>query len=232
MKLTVASSPHIRGNFRTNRIMMDVVLALLPALAVGLWKFGFRVIPVTTICIGAAIVSEWLYCLITKSRNTTLDGSAIVPGLLLAMVMVVMLLAGCGAKEDAASAERIAQLEQENAELQAQIEELTARIEGMNTKAALKDWSLDATVWSDSNGVTVAFTAVPDPVRGQVVKATIVLNKGFTASDELKKELQNHVKVTTAPYKYPRIIEFVTELPKTTSGKIKRAEIRKNDSQQ
>ena len=55
MKLTVASSPHIRGNFRTNRIMMDVVLALLPALAVGLWKFGFRVIPVTTICIGAAI---------------------------------------------------------------------------------------------------------------------------------------------------------------------------------
>ena len=60
MKLTVASSPHIRGNFRTNRIMMDVVLALLPALAVGLWKFGFRVIPVTTICIGVAIVSEWL----------------------------------------------------------------------------------------------------------------------------------------------------------------------------
>ena len=85
MNLTVASSPHIRGNFRTNRIMMDVVLALLPALAVGLWKFGFRVIPVTTICIGAAIVSEWLYCLLTKSRNTTVDGSAIVTGLLLAM---------------------------------------------------------------------------------------------------------------------------------------------------
>ena len=87
MKLTVASSPHIRGNFRTNRIMMDVVLALLPALAVGLWKFGFRVIPVTTICIGAAIVSEWLYCLLTKSRNTTVDGSAIVTGLLLAMTL-------------------------------------------------------------------------------------------------------------------------------------------------
>ena len=87
MKLTVASSPHIRGNFRTNRIMMDVVLALLPALAVGLWKFGFRVIPVTTISIGAAIVSEWLYCLLTKSRNTTLDGSAIVTGLLLAMTL-------------------------------------------------------------------------------------------------------------------------------------------------
>ena len=87
MKLTVASSPHIRGNFRTNRIMMDVVLALLPALAVGLWKFGFRVIPVTTICIGAAIVSEWLYCLLTRSRNTTVDGSAIVTGLLLAMTL-------------------------------------------------------------------------------------------------------------------------------------------------
>ena len=87
MKLTVASSPHIRGNFRTNRIMMDVVLALLPALAVGIWKFGFRVIPVTTICIGAAIVTEWLYCLLAKSRNTTLDGSAIVTGLLLAMTL-------------------------------------------------------------------------------------------------------------------------------------------------
>ena len=87
MKLTVASSPHIRGNFRTNRIMMDVVLALLPALVVGLWKFGFRVIPVTTICIGAAIVSEWLYCLLTKSRNTTVDGSAIVTGILLAMTL-------------------------------------------------------------------------------------------------------------------------------------------------
>ena len=87
MNLTVASSPHIRGNFRTNRIMMDVVLALLPALAVGLWKFGFRVIPVTTICIGAAIVSEWLYCILAKSRNTTVDGSAIVTGLLLAMTL-------------------------------------------------------------------------------------------------------------------------------------------------
>ena len=87
MKLTVASSPHIRGNFRTNRIMLDVVLALLPALAVGLWKFGFRVIPVTTISIGAAILSEWLYSLLTKARNTTVDGSAIVTGLLLAMTL-------------------------------------------------------------------------------------------------------------------------------------------------
>lgn len=75
-----------------------------------------------------------------------------------------------------------------------------------------------------------AVTAAPDPVRGQVVKATIVLAKGYTASDELKKEIQNHVKKVTAPYKYPRIVEFVDELPKTVSGKIKRADIRKSDS--
>ena len=73
-----------------------------------------------------------------------------------------------------------------------------------------------------------AVTAAPDPVRGQVVKATIVLTKAYMASPELVKEIQNHVKKTTAPYKYPRIVEFVSELPKTTSGKIKRAEIRKN----
>ena len=87
MKLTVASSPHIRGNFRTNRIMMDVVLALLPALAVGIWQFGLRALAVTSICIGAAVVSEWLYSLVTKSRNTIVDGSAIVTGLLLAMTL-------------------------------------------------------------------------------------------------------------------------------------------------
>ncbi len=77
-----------------------------------------------------------------------------------------------------------------------------------------------------------AVTAVPVPVRGQVVKATIVLAAAWKdkAGDELKKELQNHVKVTTAPYKYPRVIEFVDELPKTTSGKIRRVEIRQNDS--
>ncbi len=74
-----------------------------------------------------------------------------------------------------------------------------------------------------------AVTAAPDPVRGQVVKATIVLAKGYTPSDELKKELQNHVKKTTAPYKYPRIVEFVTALPKTTSDKIQRNVIRQMD---
>ena len=87
MKLTVASSPHIRGNFRTNRIMLDVVLALLPALAVGIWQFGLRALGVTCVCIGAAVISEWLYSLVTKTRNTTVDGSAIVTGLLLAMTL-------------------------------------------------------------------------------------------------------------------------------------------------
>lgn len=76
-----------------------------------------------------------------------------------------------------------------------------------------------------------AVTAVPDPVRGQVVKATIVLAKGWKGNDVLVKELQDHVKKTTAPYKYPRVVEFVDELPKTISGKIKRKEIRQNDSE-
>jgi acetyl-CoA synthetase len=74
-----------------------------------------------------------------------------------------------------------------------------------------------------------AITGVPDPIRGQVIKATVVLTKDYSASDELKLELQNHVKSVTAPYKYPRVIEFVTELPKTISGKIRRVEIRDKD---
>ena len=72
-----------------------------------------------------------------------------------------------------------------------------------------------------------AITAAPDPVRGQVVKATVVLAPGFEGTDKLTRELQNHVKKTTAPYKYPRIVEYVAELPKTFSGKVKRAAIRK-----
>ena len=71
-----------------------------------------------------------------------------------------------------------------------------------------------------------AISGAPDPVRGQIVKATVVLAQGYTPSDELKKELQNHVKHVTAPYKYPRIVEFVDELPKTTSGKIRRKQLR------
>lgn len=77
--------------------------------------------------------------------------------------------------------------------------------------------------------VECAVTAAPDPIRGKVVKATIVLAKGWEPSDELVKELQSHVKRTTAPYKYPRIVEFVDELPKTVGGKIKRRLIRQND---
>jgi acetyl-CoA synthetase len=71
-----------------------------------------------------------------------------------------------------------------------------------------------------------AVTAVPDPMRGQVVKATIVLTRGCEGSEALIRELQNHVKRVTAPYKYPRIIEFTDELPKTISGKIQRNVIR------
>ncbi|MDD3243977.1 MAG: AMP-binding protein [Eubacteriales bacterium] len=74
-----------------------------------------------------------------------------------------------------------------------------------------------------------AVTAVPDPVRGQAVKATIVLARGYTASEELKKDIQNYVKKQTAPYKYPRVVEFVDELPKTISGKIRRVALRQND---
>ena len=77
-----------------------------------------------------------------------------------------------------------------------------------------------------------AVTAVPHPDRGQVVKATVVLvkNRGYEPTDALKKELQNHVKQVTAPYKYPRIVEFVDELPKTVSGKIQRKLIRRTDA--
>lgn len=77
--------------------------------------------------------------------------------------------------------------------------------------------------------VEVAVTGVPHPVRGQVVKATIVLGAGYQPSEELKKELQTYVKKNTAPYKYPRVVEFVEHLPKTISGKIRRVEIRDQD---
>ena len=70
-----------------------------------------------------------------------------------------------------------------------------------------------------------AVTGVPDPIRGQAVKATIVLTKGTVGTEELKKEIQNYVKQHTAPYKYPRVVEFRDELPKTISGKIQRNKI-------
>ncbi|MBQ8387344.1 MAG: AMP-binding protein [Clostridia bacterium] len=71
-----------------------------------------------------------------------------------------------------------------------------------------------------------AVTAAPDPIRGQVVKASIVLVKGTVGTDELKREIQDYVKSHTAPYKYPRIVEFLDEMPKTVSGKIRRTELR------
>ncbi len=77
--------------------------------------------------------------------------------------------------------------------------------------------------------VECAVTAAPDPVRGKVVKASVILAKGYEPSDELTKELQDHVKHTTAPYKYPRIVEYVDDLPKTIGGKIKRKMIRNAD---
>jgi len=79
--------------------------------------------------------------------------------------------------------------------------------------------------------VECAITAVPDEIRGQIVKATVILSKEYKekAGDALVKELQDHVKNVTAPYKYPRIIVFVDELPKTISGKIRRVEIRDKD---
>ena len=81
--------------------------------------------------------------------------------------------------------------------------------------------------------VECAITGVPDDIRGMVVKATVVLGKEWKdkAGEDLIKELQQHVKNVTAPYKYPRIVEFVDELPKTISGKIRRVEIRKKDAE-
>jgi len=78
--------------------------------------------------------------------------------------------------------------------------------------------------------IEAAVTGVPDPLRGQSIKATVVLAPGYEAGEALAKELQEHVKTVTAPYKYPRLVEFVAELPKTISGKIKRAEIRQRDA--
>ena len=77
--------------------------------------------------------------------------------------------------------------------------------------------------------VEAAVTSIPDPVRGQAVKATVVLGPGFEPGDDLTRKLQEHVKTVTAPYKYPRVISYVDELPKTISGKIRRVEIREKD---
>lgn len=89
MKLTVASSPHIRGDFRTSRLMLDVVIALLPAVGVALARFGLRALFVILLSVSAAVMSEFLYCVIMRKRVTIIDASAIVTGLLLALTLPV-----------------------------------------------------------------------------------------------------------------------------------------------
>ena len=87
MKLTVASSPHIRGDFKSSRIMFDVMLALVPAMIVGIWMHGFRSLVVTLVSIASCVFLEWMYSVLTKTRNTVVDGSALVTGMLLAMTL-------------------------------------------------------------------------------------------------------------------------------------------------
>jgi len=89
MKLTVASSPHIRGDFRTSRLMLDVVIALLPALLVGTWMFGFRALGLTAVSMIAAVAAEGLFALVTQQRSTVSDCSALVTGMLVALILPV-----------------------------------------------------------------------------------------------------------------------------------------------
>ena len=87
MNLTVTSSPHIRGDFRSSRMMLDVVIALIPALIVGVIVLGFRALMVTLISMAAAVVAEYLWSLVLKRRNTIIDGSALVTGMLFALTL-------------------------------------------------------------------------------------------------------------------------------------------------
>ena len=87
MKLTVASSPHIRGDFKTSRLMLDVVIALIPALIVGIIRLGFRALAVTAASMLAALAAEWLWSLLLRKRNTLPDCSALVTGMLLALTL-------------------------------------------------------------------------------------------------------------------------------------------------
>lgn len=89
MNLTIATSPHIHGNFRTGRLMLDVATALLPALAVGTWVLGFRALAVTGVSVVSALAAEWLYSRAAGKSNTIRDGSALVTGMLLAMTLPV-----------------------------------------------------------------------------------------------------------------------------------------------
>lgn len=93
----------------------------------------------------------------------------------------------------------------------------------------ISPFEIESVLMEHSAVMECAVTGVPDSLRGQLVKATVILTKQYEPTEELKKELQNFVKTNTAPYKYPRIIEFVQELPKTISGKIKRVDIRNKE---
>ena len=92
-------------------------------------------------------------------------------------------------------------------------------------------YEVESALLSHSAVLDCAVTGIPHPIRGQIVKATIVLSEGYQPSEELTKDIQNHVKHVTAPYKYPRAIEYVDELPKTISGKIMRKKIRVADEE-
>jgi electron transport complex protein RnfD len=87
MKLTVASSPHIRGDFRTSRLMLDVVIALVPSFAVGVLVLGIRALWVTVLSMATAVAAEWLWSLLLKKRNTLPDCSALVTGMLFALTL-------------------------------------------------------------------------------------------------------------------------------------------------
>ncbi len=89
MKLTVASSPHIRGDFRTSRLMLDVIIALLPSVTVGVCVLGLRALAVTAVSLAAAVAAEGLWSVVRRKRTTLPDCSALVTGLLLAMTLPV-----------------------------------------------------------------------------------------------------------------------------------------------
>lgn len=89
MKLTVSSSPHIRGDFKTSRLMLDVVIALLPAIGVGIARFGVRALLIIALSVSAAVLTELVYCVLLGKRVTVIDASAVVTGLLLALTLPV-----------------------------------------------------------------------------------------------------------------------------------------------
>ncbi|MGN1045431.1 MAG: AMP-binding protein [Candidatus Methanomethylophilaceae archaeon] len=93
----------------------------------------------------------------------------------------------------------------------------------------ISPFEIESVLMEHPSVLECAVTGVPDPVRGQLVKATVVLREGYEPSEELGKELQAYVKNGTSPYKYPRVVDFVKELPKSSSGKVKRVDIRNRD---